>query len=166
VRDRDRRTYTVVWVAVTAIAAAILVIVGSPGFALALVAVAGIGLVAFLRATHPRGDHKPQLGIFFDNPSAAAGSANGGSATAAPAPPPPPAPPASAPAPPSGADVINLRQPDRRDRGPAATVTEAVAASNQAREAREVADATGSEDLAEHHVRLLRQVQVKLRDYQ
>ena len=66
-RERDRTTYTVIWVAVTAVAALILVVVGSPWFALALVGVALVGLVAFLRATHPRGAGKPNINIFFDD---------------------------------------------------------------------------------------------------
>jgi hypothetical protein len=155
VRERDRQTYTVVWVVVTAVLALILVLVGSASWALLLVAVAGVGLVAFLRATHPGGRRKPNLNIFFDD--------DGVAVPPPAAPPPAPTRPARHTAPPAtrpGADVIDLRQ---RDRVPVPTVDDAVAASAQAAQARpadEVAD-----DLAEHHVRLLRQVQVKLRDY-
>jgi hypothetical protein len=154
VRERDRQTYTVVWVVVTAVLALILLAFGSPMWALALVAVFGTGLVGFLRVTHPGGRGKPNLNIFFDD-------------TGAPVPPVAPAPghtrPSryTAPPPRSGAEVIDLRQ---RDRVPVPTVDEAVAASQAASVPTARPEVT--DDLAEHHVRLLRQVQVKLRDYE
>jgi hypothetical protein len=204
VRERDRRTYTVIWVAITVVLALILVVRGSHWSALALVVVATVGLVAFLRVTHPRGHDKPSLGVFFDDldgPDRAAAADAGPADPVAPVPPtavaPTPGPaatgaapaevsgfaaaaPAAAPirpvpAPPAagagvdapGAEVIDLRQPARRE--PAVpTIDEAVQASDQA--AQTVGGTPPSpevaEELSEHHVRLLRQVQVKLRDYQ
>jgi hypothetical protein len=151
VRERDRRTYTVVWVAVTAVATAILVVAGSPGFAAAFAAVLGIGLVAFLRTTHPRGRAKPHLGIFFDDTEAA--PADPSAATAS---------PAAASGGPDDAEVIDLRQPARRAGADNSLATrETASAGEGTRPAGEMSD-----ELADHHVRLLRQVQVKLQDYE
>jgi hypothetical protein len=198
VGERDRRTYTVVWVAVTVLASAFLVVKGSALFALVLVVVAGAGLVAFLRATHPDGAAKPALGIFFDDqadrdaadpaeqgPRPPDGGGPGRRPAARDAAPPAPdaAPSRTAPAAAgtgprgprserdagasAGAEVIDLRQPVRRER-PAERVVRDRAVNEGV-----VTDdggpgpsgpATG--ELAEHHVRLLRQVQVKLRDYE
>jgi hypothetical protein len=159
-------------VAVSAVGAAILVAVGNVPYAVALVVVAASGLIAFLRTTHPRGDHKPDLGIFFDEATTRPPVGDPPRRTprppvAAPAPPSPapaPAPSAAptAPAPP-GAEVIDLRQTARRDPAVAAApaAPEAVAAVDENPRAAEVSD-----ELANHHVRLLRQVQVKLQDYE
>jgi hypothetical protein len=164
VRERDRRMYTVVWVIVTALAATIMLVLGKPFVAAALVLVCGAGLVAFLRVTHPGGDHKPHLGIFFDE------SATGDQA---PAPVDRDAVPAPTPSEPAGAEVIALRHEARRER-PAAQGTAAGAAPEEVVVDEAVASASdrariateGSADLAAHHVRLLQQVQVKLRDYE
>jgi hypothetical protein len=201
VRERDRRTITLIWVAVTAVLSLILVVRGALLFALLLSAVAGVGLVAWLRVTHPRGERKPPLGIFFDDldEEGPAGDAVGAAteagppAVAGPATAPIPArpvPPTARRVPPGGdgpaAEVIDLRRTPRREPAPATSGTgapgdhdavvpdEAVAASQQAADAR--GKGTGNDkgngdgevaaELSEHHVRLLRQVQVKLRDYQ
>jgi hypothetical protein len=205
VRERDRRTYTVIWVAITVVLALILVVRGSHWSALALVVVATVGLVAWLRVTHPRGDAKPSLGVFFDDldgsdatevtavdpadpadpmaptpPTAVAPTAGPGPVrapaevtgfvAAAPAQAPAPTPTAAevaARADAPGAEVIDLRQPARRE--PAVpTIDDAVAASDEAAQTVAVTPPSPevAEELSEHHVRLLRQVQVKLRDYQ
>jgi hypothetical protein len=191
VRERDRRTYTLIWVVVTVVAATILVVAGSAWSALALVVVLGVGLVAFLRVTHPRGDHKPNLTIFFDDIDPLDGGAepqpdlepevagHGFPVTAAAVPTRPT--PAAAPTPAGpGAEVIDLRQPARREAA-GVSVDEAVAASDQAATVTVPVsggeNGTGgapsaapapevAEELSQHHVRLLRQVQVKLRDYE
>jgi hypothetical protein len=142
VRERDRRTYTVVWVAVTAVATTILVVAGSPGFAAAFAAVLGIGLVAFLRTTHPRGHAKPHLGIFFDDTEAA--PADPSAAT----------PPATAAGGPDDAEALAGADNSLATR-------ETASAGEGTRPAGEMSD-----ELADHHVRLLRQVQVKLQDYE
>jgi hypothetical protein len=172
------------WVGLTAVAATILVVVGNVASALLLVVVSTIGLVLFLRTTHPRGAGKPNLGIFFDD-------GDPGPPTSPPAPTRPTRVPAGRPAPradrapqPVGdaeagtgpetepepepevvghaADVIDLHQPSRREPAVSGlTVQEAVEASEDARRVSELSD-----ELATHHVRLLRQVQVQLQDYE
>jgi hypothetical protein len=183
VRERDRRTYTLIWVAITVVAAGILVWVGSLWFAAALVAVLLAGLVAFLRVTHPRGAGKPNINIFFDDlegldevetDEGAEPPAPPAPATRPPAARPAPAPPASAPAPraDADADVIDLRPSARREvPAPGTTLSDAVAASDEAAVSVSGGDVgTGSPEVAEelsaHHVRLLRKVQTHLREYE
>jgi hypothetical protein len=176
VRERDRRTITIIGVVATLVLATILVVVGSQWFAVAIVAVAFVGLVAFLRVTHPRGAQKPNLYIFFDDLDqpvegeegdtldAGPGAADGAGFAAA-------APVASGAGTGAGeAEVIDLRQPSRRE-PPAPVGDDAVAAGDHAPQTADDGKGTPAypevaEELSAHHVRLLRQVETKLRDYQ
>jgi hypothetical protein len=173
VSEGDRRTFTITWVAVTLVAATILLVFGNPWYALAFTVVAGVGLVAFLRATHPRGAQKPNLNIFFDDlepgdeGDGSAGGVEPGGAAAPIRVRPTTAPTAEA----NDAEVIDLRQTARREPAPS-TLDEVVATSDEASRSAGTAMTpapAGSEvadELSAHHVRLLRKVETQLRDYE
>jgi hypothetical protein len=172
---------------VTLVAAAILLLVGEPWYAVVLAAVAAVGLIAFLRATHPRGAQKPNLNIFFDDiepwddgderpDEAPEGAEVTGFAAAAPAvaqrPPAPDATVRPVDEVTIAAEVIELRHTVRRA-APAPTLDDAVAASTEASQSVGTANGNGTpsapevaDELSAHHVRLLRQVQTHLRDYE
>jgi hypothetical protein len=66
VRERDRKLYTAGWLVATVMMVALIAVFVNELLAAALAVVSGVGLVLFLRATHPRGQARPSLGILFD----------------------------------------------------------------------------------------------------